>query len=364
MINVTRPIVPDMEVFSRYLVRVFECARFSNAGPLVEELELALTRITKANYLHLVSNGTVAIELALQAGRIKGEVITTPFTFCASSNSIERAGATPVFVDILPDELTIDPDAIEAAIGPDTEAILAVHVYGHHCRMNQIQQIAEKNGLFVVYDAAHAFDTHYDDTPLSLYGDATTYSFHATKLFHTGEGGAIETKHSDLSQRIQLLRNFGIAGEGVHLECGTNAKMPELSAAVGLSLLESYRTEKVRRKELSNYYTHRLAGIKGIRCDQRFSLSGYYFIIRVEGGASVRDELQARLANKGYSARRYFWPLTSSMPLSKKIIAPGGLSVAQSATDSVLALPFYGCLDRERVDEICRIIGDFMGWLK
>lgn len=360
MITVTRPLSPDPVVFSGFVDRIFETACFSNAGPLVQELEAKLKAITGSAHLHFVSNGTIAIELALQAAGVKGEVITTPFTFCASSNSIDRAGATPVFVDILPDDLTINPSAIEQMIGPNTEAILGVHVYGQHCRMDAIQRIADKHGLFVLHDAAHAFNTRYFGEPISAFGDATTYRFRATKLLHMGEGGAIETRHGNLSRRIELKRNFSLAGEGNRLDCGTNVKVPEMSAAVGIALLDLYKVERERRSALAQRYTRELSGVPGLHLEPHFSASGFHYIVRVLNGAKKRDALQAHLSNHGILARRSFWPLTSSMPLSRKIVCPSGTPVAQKATESVLALPFHGAISEQDVGRICGQIQDFM----
>jgi dTDP-4-amino-4,6-dideoxygalactose transaminase len=243
MLSVTVPIVPDFDVFASYARRAFEGKRFTNGGPLVSTLELRLREILGARYLVLLSNGTLALELALRALTLKGEIITTPFTFCASTQSIVWAGATPVFADIDPVNLTVDPAAIEAAITPRTEAILAVHVYGRLCDFEAIESIARKHGLAVIYDGAHAFNTSWRGKSIGNYGNATTYSFHATKLFHTAEGGAVETSDSALATKISSLRNFGIESEDVITQCGSNAKMSELSAAMGLAVLSKVGEE-------------------------------------------------------------------------------------------------------------------------
>jgi dTDP-4-amino-4,6-dideoxygalactose transaminase len=360
MIVVSRPIVPDLEQFTGYLRLCFEQGRFTNGGPLLSLLELRLRELTAARNLCLVSNGTIAIELALRALGIQGEVITTPFTFCATSHAISWAGATPVFADIDPERLTIDPARIEAAITPHTQAILGVHIYGHPCDVLAIQRIADKHGLAVIYDGAHSFNTSHNGTPIGHYGNATTYSFHATKLFHTGEGGAIETNDAALAEKLRALRNFGIESEDVVSECGTNAKMSELSAAMGLAVLDKLGDEHAARASLRTIYENLLRDTPGIRiCNtSEDSARSLYFVIRVDvsGDPARRDRLQAALKSQGVLARKYFYPLTTEAAFHRATANPQDTPVAFRASREVLALPFHSGVTEADAAKIAGVI--------
>ncbi len=342
MLTVVQPIIPDFEKFTSYLRLAFVEKRFTNGGPLVSLLELRLRELIRARNLVLLANGTLALQLALRALKIRGEVITTPLTFCATSQAVVWAGATPVFVDVDAERLTIDTEAIAASITPRTEAILAVHVYGRLCDFEGIEKIAKKHGLAVIYDAAHAFNASYNGVSVGSFGDATAYSFHATKLFHTAEGGAIETPNSELAEKLRSLRNFGFESEDVITQCGTNAKMSELSAALGLAVLEKVGDEQRARSALRRQYDAALSDVAGLVLDPgpEGSASELYYVIRVHGPEN-RDRLHAKLRSMGILARRYFYPLTSDIPLGDAKILGTPLTHASRASQEVLALPFH-----------------------
>jgi dTDP-4-amino-4,6-dideoxygalactose transaminase len=363
MLTVAQPIAPDFEQFARYARQAFEQKRFTNGGPLVGLLELRLRELIAARNLILVSNGTAAIELALRALKVRGEIITTPFTFCATSHAITWTGGTPVFVDVVDDDLTIDPKQIEAAVTPRTEAIVAVHVFGRACDVEAIDSIAKKHGLAVVYDGAHAFNVSRNGVPIGRFGDATTYSFHATKLFHTGEGGAIEAADAELAERLRTLRNFGIESEDCITSCGTNAKMPELSAALGLAALDGLTDARRVRSELRGFYDDALKNVAGISVhDSRgYQPSDLYYVIRVDIGrdSSRRDKLYAYLKSHGILARRYFYPLTSEAPFYASCARLEATPVAFRASRTVLALPFHsGVSQRDRM-QVAELITAF-----
>jgi dTDP-4-amino-4,6-dideoxygalactose transaminase len=353
LLTVVQPIIPDFEKFTSYLRLAFDERRFTNGGPLVSLLELRLRELIRARNLVLVANGTLAIELALRSLKIRGEVITTPLTFCATTQAVVWAGAVPIFVDVDPEHLTIDTDAIAASITPRTEAILAVHVYGRVCDIDGITKIAKKHGLAVIYDAAHAFNATYKGLSIGSFGDATAYSFHATKLFHTAEGGGVETPNSDLAEKIRSMRNFGIESEDVITQCGTNAKMSELSAAMGLAVLEKVGEEQRARAPLRAKYNLELANIPGITLygGPEGSTSDLYYIIRVHG-SDKRDHLQSKLRSVGILTRRYFYPLTSDIPLGDIKTNAVSLIHAKKASKEVLALPFHSGVSSSDVDTI------------
>jgi dTDP-4-amino-4,6-dideoxygalactose transaminase len=359
MLTVTQPIIPDFEKFASYLQIAFSERRFTNNGPLLCLLELRLRELVAARNLILVSNGTIALQLALQALGVKGEVITTPFTFCATTHSIIWAGAQPVFVDIDPHNLTIDPALIEASITPRTEAILGVHVYGRICDVDAIQKIADKHGLAVVYDAAHSFNTAFRGTPIGHFGNAVAYSFHATKMFHTGEGGAVETSSSVLAEKLRGLRNFGIESEDSITQCGTNAKMSELSAAMGLAVLFKIGEEGRARANLRNLYNQALSDIPGITLfpGPEDSATDIYYIIRFNAeNVHLRDQAQALLKRQGVLTRKYFYPLTCDGAFGSSERQATVFPVARQASRDVLALPFHSEVSERDVENIANVL--------
>lgn len=364
MLTVAQPIIPDFDRFASYLQIAFAERRFTNNGPLLSLLELRLRELVAARNLILVSNGTIALQLALQALGVKGEVITTPFTFCATTHSIVWAGAQPVFVDIDPHNLTIDPALIEAAITPRTEAILGVHVYGRICDVDAIQKIADRHGLAVVYDAAHSFNAAFRGTPIGQFGNAVTYSFHATKMFHTGEGGAVETSSSELAEKLRGLRNFGIESEDSITQCGTNAKMSELSAAMGLAVLFKLGEEGRARAALRKLYNLMLSDVTGITLfpGPEDSSTDIYYIIRFDAEhVHLRDQAQAQLKLRGILTRKYFYPLTCDASFGYGQPQDAVIPVARQASRDVLALPFHSEVSTGDVETIATVLRGVLG---
>lgn len=357
---VTRPMLGPLSEYLPVLEEVWQSGWLTNAGPKHEELEAALSDFLRAPNLSLFNNGTIALVVACQALRLSGEVITTPFTFPATPHVLSWNGITPVFADIHPETLTLDPAAIEPLITARTTGILGVHVYGMPCHVEAIQRIADMYGLRVVYDGAHAFATEIDGTPLTEYGDATMLSFHATKLFHTAEGGALVVRDPAVKRRIDFLKNFGIKNETIVVMPGINGKMNEIQAALGLVNLRLYEAERARRRVLADAYHRLLAGIDGLSC---FSLpanvgsSEQYFIVRIAraGEPNLRDRVYYELRKYNIFTRRYFYPLCSDANCYRSLpsAAESNLPLARKAAAEVLALPFYGDLGVDGVERIC-----------
>ena len=324
--------------------------------------EKELCKYLSVEHIALFTNGTIALITALQALRITGEVITTPYSFVATSHSLLWNGINPVFVDIDPVTLNLDPDKIEAAITPHTTAILPVHCYGHPCDVVRIQKIADTYGLKVIYDAAHAFGVQLDSGSLLNYGDLSVLSFHATKVFNTFEGGAIVCPDAKTKVRIDQLKNFGHVGEVTVVAPGINGKMSEFNAALGLLQLKYIDQALTRRKKIDAEYRERLKGVKGIHClsDAGEKIANYaYFTILVKADYPIsRDDLYQKLKDKGIHPRRYFYPLISDFPMYRGLPSANreNLSVATAAAQQVLCLPIYPDLDMSVVDEIIRLI--------
>ena len=367
-IYVTRPLLPDLDQYSSHLEEIWESGWLSNGGAKSRELDEALCSYLQAQNLSLFNNGTIALITACQALRLSGEVITTPFTFPATPHVLSWNQITPVFADIDPDTLTIDPGKIEPLITSKTSGILGVHVYGMPCAVDAIQEIADFYGLKVVYDAAHAFGTTVNGTPIADFGDATMFSFHATKLFHTAEGGALVLRDPALRKRVELLKNFGIKDEATVIMPGINGKMNELQAALGLITLREVPREKLARVAVAQIYRERLRDLPGISIfdiPETVSNSQQYFIVRVKQndcGVS-RDELYERLQDFNIFARRYFHPLCSEYGCYKALpsSSPFNLPVAHRVAKEVLSLPFYGALGEASAHQICDVIEYIMG---
>jgi dTDP-4-amino-4,6-dideoxygalactose transaminase len=313
-------------------------------------------------HLSLFANGTLALVTALQALRITGEVITTPFSFVATTHSLLWNGIKPVFVDIDPETFNLDPENIEAAITPHTTAIMPVHVYGKPCNVEQIQKIADIYGLKVIYDAAHAFGVNYKGESLLKHGDLSTLSFHATKVYNTFEGGAIICPDAKTKRRIDDLKNFGYNGEVTVVAPGINAKMNELQAAFGLLQLKHIDKAIDRRREIDMQYRNQLDSIKGILCTPLPANTIYnhaYFPILIEKEYPLsRDELNDKLRQYGIFPRRYFYPLISEFPMYRGLpsAAMSNLPIAREVAAQVLCLPIYPDLDNESVSRIASII--------
>jgi dTDP-4-amino-4,6-dideoxygalactose transaminase len=325
-------------------------------------LEKALCEYLGVDQIALFTNGTIALVTALQALRIKGEVITTPYSFVATSHSLLWNGIKPVFVDIDPNTLNLDPAKIEAAITPQTTAIMPVHCYGHPCDVGAIQKIADNYNLKVIYDAAHAFGVKDGGGSVLRHGDLSVLSFHATKVFNTFEGGAIICPDAKTKTRIDQLKNFGYVGEVTVVAPGINGKMSEFNAALGLLQLKHIDQALVRRKAIDTAYRERLAGVEGIHClnDSGGMVANYsYFPILVESNYAIsRDDLYQKLKDIDIHPRRYFYPLISNFPMYRGLPSASreNLSAATLAAQQVLCLPIYPDLDMAVVDKVTSFI--------
>ncbi|MDD4992434.1 MAG: DegT/DnrJ/EryC1/StrS family aminotransferase [Paludibacter sp.] len=366
-ITVTKPCLPPLDEFVPYLQQIWDNKWLTNNGPMHQQLEQELANYLGVKHISLFSNGTLALISALQALNITGEVITTPFSFVATTHSLWWNKITPVFVDIEPEYLNLDPDKIEAAITPRTTAILPVHVYGNPCQMDKIQQIAGKHGLKVIYDAAHAFGVKENGVSVLNYGDLSVLSFHATKVFSTIEGGAIICHSEEMKHHIDNLKNFGFRDETIVEEPGINAKLNELQAAYGLLQMKYIDGFISKRKLITKLYRNLLKGISGIRflndkVDISYSYSYFPILIDEESYGKSRDELYEKLRKNNIFARRYFYPLISNFePYSKLLTAaPQNLPVATKASLQVLCLPIYVDLNEVDVYRICSIVKNIL----
>jgi dTDP-4-amino-4,6-dideoxygalactose transaminase len=364
-IKVTQPLLPDFSDMCRKMKEIWDSKQLSNNGGMAVSLEQGLAGYLQASSLSVFSNGTLALQIACKVLDLSGEVITTPFTFPATVHVLAWNGLTPVFCDIDQETLNINPDCIEPLITEKTTAILPVHVYGNPCDVEKIQRIADRYGLKVLYDAAHAFGVQYRGRPIASFGDISMFSFHATKVFNTLEGGALAFNRPGLKESADRMRNFGLLPDGDVTEPGTNAKMNEVQAAVGLLLLDKVNAEIQKRKAVTAAYSALLADIPGIRILRPADETIYnypYFVIEVDEKQSgvPRDALDEILKSHHIMARRYFYPLCSNLTCYKDLPSAGasGLPVANRAAASVLALPLYGDLSLEDVSYICSIIRD------
>lgn len=368
-IYVTQPDMPPLEQFHAYLEQIWDNKMLTNGGPFHQQLEQELCRHLGVEHICLFTNGTLALLTALQALRITGEVITTPYSFVATSHSLLWNGIKPVFVDIDPGTLNLDPRRIEAAITPQTTAIMPVHCYGMPCDTRAIQAIADNYNLKVIYDAAHAFGVRHEGSSVLKSGDLSVLSFHATKVFNTFEGGAIVCGDARTKQRIDRLKNFGIVDESTVAAPGINGKMSEIIAAFGLLQLKGVDAAIAARSRIARTYTEALAGVAGIVCARPWDrlaspqdcASNYsYFPILVGPDYPLsRDALFARLKEHNIIARRYFYPLISSFPMYRDLpsAAPERLPVAVRAAEQVLCLPIYSALaegDQARIIDLIR----------
>jgi dTDP-4-amino-4,6-dideoxygalactose transaminase len=359
----TRPLLPDLNEYTQLLECIWGSRQLTNNGQMARRLETELSSLLKTKYLSVFSNGTSALQIALKTLRLHGEVITTPFTFAATTHALYWNNLTPVFCDIEEDTFTIDTDKVEELITPETTAILPVHVFGNPCRVGPLQQLAKKYGLKLIYDAAHAFGVEINGKSIASFGEISMFSLHATKIYHTIEGGALSFADHDMKKRADKLRNFGIVNEELITEPGINAKLNEVQAAMGLLLTKSVRVEIEKRKHLTLLYRELLNDIPGIIVgrDQDGVVHNYpYFVIRVDREAFGidRDELQKRLRQYNVVARKYFYPLCSNIRCYRQLPSsnPQNLPVAEKVSKQVLSLPLYGDLGSEAVEKICSII--------
>lgn len=364
-IYVTQPAMPVLEDFIEYLTKIWENKILTNNGPFHQEFEKAIADYLGVKYISIFSNGTLALITALQALRITGEVITSPFSFVATTHSLWWNNIKPVFVDIEPNFYNLDPLKVEAAITPQTTAIMPVHVYGNPCNVEHLQKIADTYGLKLIYDAAHAFGVKIRGNSILNYGDLSILSFHATKVFNTIEGGAIICHDEKTKKRIDYLKNFGFADEVTVIEPGINAKMNELQAAYGILQLKNIDSYIRKRKEISNLYYQKLNNKPGISLLEVLDSVEHnyaYFPILVESTefGKTRDELYEILKRNNIYARRYFYPLISQFPTYRGLPSaqPNNLTVAESVAKKVICLPIYPALNENEVERIIKIIID------
>ncbi|MBQ6386171.1 MAG: DegT/DnrJ/EryC1/StrS family aminotransferase [Lachnospiraceae bacterium] len=360
-IYVTRASMPPLEDYVEEIRGLFSSRMITNMGEKYERLTEELRSFLGTEQLVLLANGHMSLELTLQAMKLKGEVITTPFTFASTTHAIVRSGLTPVFCDIREDNYTLDPENIEALITENTSAILPVHVYGNVCAVEEIDAIARKHHLKVIYDAAHSFGVSYRGRGIGNYGDAAVFSFHATKVFNTVEGGAAAFRDASFAEAVSRLANFGIISEDDVVAAGMNAKMNEFQAAMGLCNLRHFERDREARGRLWHQYREELADIPGVVCpalpaDAVYNYS--YFPIRIVGSeyGGSRDDLAAGLRAEHIYPRRYFYPLTSDYLCYRGVLSPGVTPRARRAAEEILTLPLYPDLGEEQVSRICSII--------
>jgi len=362
-ITVTSPLLPDRAEFELMLKEIWDSKWITNNGQFHKQLEKALCEYLKVPYISLFTNGTLPLLTALQALRITGEVITTPYSFVATTHSIWWNGCKPVFVDIEESTCGIDPDKIEAAITPHTTAIMPVHCYGKPCDMERIQAIADKYGLRVIYDAAHAFGVEVNGKSVLEQGDMATLSFHATKVYNTLEGGALVIHDEQTKKRIDFSKNFGFAGETEVVAPGINSKMDEVRAAYGLLNLRQVDEAIEKRHQVAIKYRTALRNVKGVRFFDdmpgvRHNYSYFPIFINAEEYGMTRDELYFKMKEQGVLGRRYFFPLISTFSTYRGLpsAAPDNLPVATRIANEVICLPMHHVLSDEEVNRILDLI--------
>ena len=362
-IYVTRPSLPPLDEFVTLLEQIWSTKQLTNNGPFHHKFEAALAEYLEVPYVSLFCNGMMSLQVGLQTLKVTGEVITSPYTFPATTHAIYWNHCTPVFCDIDLNTCNMDPEKIESLITPKTTCIMPVHVYGNPCNIDQIQRVADTYGLKVLYDAAHAFGSKLKGSSLCGFGDLSMLSFHATKIFNTIEGGALVTHDEKLKKRADYLKNFGFADEVTVVAPGSNGKMNEVQAALGLLQLKYINEEIEKRVRLIQVYRDQLANIPGIRMLDSIDgaeQNGAYcpiFVDELLYGKS-RDQLYQALKDASIHGRRYFYPLTSQLPTYRGVpsASPERLPNAITAADKVICLPLYASLDKETVKHIANII--------
>lgn len=352
--------MPPFEEYCEEIRSIWDTVHLTNMGPIHERLGRGVREYLGVPYVELFANGHLALCSALRALGVTGEIITTPFTFASTTNAIVQCGCTPVFCDVKPD-YTMDEEKIESLITEKTSAILAVHVYGNVCAVEEIQRIADRHGLRVIYDAAHAFGVEYKGHGIAEFGDASMFSFHATKVFHTIEGGCVAYADPALTKKLALDRNFGVSGEG--LECfGTNAKMNEFEAAMGICNLRHLDSELSLRRAVFERYSDRLCGVPGLTlpqpsADTKQNFAYYPVLVTPEEYGCDRNALISRLAENDIGARKYFNPLTSeNRAFGQNLVCT--TPAAKRYSENILCLPMYAHLELCDVDRICDIIAN------
>lgn len=365
---VTQPDLPPLEEFTELLKQIWDNKILTNNGPFHKHLEKALADYLGVKYLSLFSNGTLALITAQQALRITGEVITTPFSFVATTHSLWWNNIKPVFADIEPDYFNLDPEKVEAAITPQTTAIMPVHIYGNPCNLERFQQIADTYGLRLIYDAAHAFGVKVNGESILNFGDLSILSFHATKVFNTIEGGAIVCNDEKTKQRIDYLKNFGFAGETTVIAPGINAKMNELQAAYGLLQLNYIDSRISKRQDIVTFFRDQLRDIDGIKFLEdidgvKHVYSYFPIFINKEKYGKTRDELYEELKRHNIFGRRYFYPLISQFPSYRGLTSAkhDNLPIASQVTEEVICLPLYPSLSIDAIKKITETVLNFKG---
>lgn len=362
-IYITQPALPPLEEFTELLKQIWDNKILTNSGPFHQQFEKELANYLGVKYISVFSNGTLALITALQTLRITGEVITTPFSFVATTHSLWWNNIKPVFADIEPNTFNLDPEKVEAAITPQTTAIMPVHVYGNPCNLEAFQKIADTYGLKLIYDAAHAFGVKINGNSVLNFGDLSILSFHATKVFNTIEGGAIICPDEKTKKRIDFLKNFGFVDEVTVIAPGINAKMNELQSAYGLLQLKYVDDCIVKRKQIATIYRQQLNGVNGITCIEDIegvdhSYSYFPILVDKDKYGISRDELYDKLKNFNIFARRYFYPLISQFPTYSGLLSskPNNLPIATKIADQVICLPIYPNLEQIQQDKIIELV--------
>lgn len=363
-IFVTRPVFPKIEEVTEKLRDIWESKWLTNNGPQHYMLERELEEYLKVPYLSLFNNGTIALIVAVQSLRLQGEVITTPFTFAATPHVLSWNNIKPIFCDVDNETMNIDANKIESMITPQTTAIMAVHVFGTPCNVEKIQQVADTYGLKVIYDAAHAFGVEIDGNGIGTFGDISMFSFHATKVYHTLEGGALVHGDKNLKKRIDLLKNFGIKNEDEVVMPGINGKLDEVRAAIGRIMLNYVADEQHKRRQLHKIYDEELGDVAGIKimpkCDENVKSNYQYYVIRIDENifGKSRDEVYTELRKYNVYPRKYFHPLCNEFTCYRQLPSSSveNLPIANVIGKQVLSLPMYGDLQADDVRKICDII--------
>lgn len=355
---VTRSLLPELSEYVEEIKDIWESHWLTNMGVKHKRLQVELKKYLDVENIDLLTNGHMALELSLQALNVHGEVITTPFTFASTTHAIVRNGLTPVFCDINEKDYTLDTEKLERLITDKTSAIVPVHVYGNICNVEEIERIAGKYGLKVVYDAAHTFGVKYRGKGIGTYGDVSCFSFHATKVFHTIEGGAVCFRDEKLGKAIYQLKNFGIRDQETVDGIGANAKMNEFCAAMGLCNLRHMDEELEKREKIAAHYNSRLEGIDGVRLNLRQlgvqpNYAYYPVLFDEQAFGTGRDEVYAHLEEHKIFARKYFYPLTNTFDCYKGRFDVSKTPIASDISRRILTLPLYADLEIEQVDRIC-----------
>lgn len=354
-INVTKTYLPKKDKYIKYVEKIFNYGWLTNNGPLVRELEEKLKSYLGVEHLLLVANGTLALQIAYKALNLKGDVLTTPFSFVATTSSLVWEGLNPIFVDINKETLCMDTDKMEICITKNTSAIVPVHVFGNIADVEKIEKIAKKNDLKIIFDAAHAFDVKFKNNSALNFGDISILSFHSTKIFHTIEGGALIFKDKEIYDRAKLLINFGIEGPDKISGLGINCKMNEFEAAMGLCVLEDFDCIKQKRKEVYNYYIELFNGSKDLSFQKKnkYSSLNYSYFPIILKSEKILLKVKGELESNNIKARRYFYPSLDTLKyLNKKQKMP----ISDDISKRILCLPLYESLEKEMVKKIVDIV--------